>query len=416
MSSETSVERRVALTLLGVIAVGTAAAIIVGLVDAYREDATARDSSRAQVSATAPGASDAPVAETATTAKPQPRSFTIAATGDLLIHGPVARAASTTSGWDFAPMFSSVAPILRAADLAVCHVESPMSPDNRRITTYPAFRVPRELADAIAFAGYDTCSLASNHATDAGEESIRGTTTNLDRVGVAHAGMARSPAERSRPTLLEAGGAVVAHLSYTYGFNNGDLPADQAYLSNVIDEATIIDEARRARAAGADFVMLSMHWGTGYTATPDDFQTELGPRLLASPHIDLIVGHHAHMVQPVVVVGSEYLAYGLGNFLSNQSPEACVTCPPGTQDGVILHFTVTENVDTGRWSVSAVSHTATFVTRPTFAIVEALDGDATTQSEVLARSAERTARALEALGIPVPERTPPGSSPTPEIQ
>ena len=417
MSSVSALERRVALTLLGLIAVGTAAAIIVALVDAYRDDATTQDSSPTQQSTPTQESSDAPATETTTTAKPEPGSFTIAATGDLLIHGPVARAASTSRGWDFAPMFSSVAPILRAADLAVCHVETPMSPDNRRITSYPAFRVPLELADAIAFAGYDTCSLASNHATDAGAEGIRGTTTNLDRVGVAHAGMARSPAERSQPTLLEVGGAVVAHLSYTYGFNNGDLPSDQAYLSNVIDEATILDEGRRARAAGADFVVLSMHWGTNYSASPDEFQTDLGPRLLASPHIDLILGHHAHMVQPVAVVGSEYLAYGLGNFLSNQSPEACVTCPPGTQDGVILHFTVTENVDTGRWSVTAVSHTATFVTRPMFEIVESLDGGGAAPSEVLARSARRTAGALEALGIPVPARTPPGTSRTaPEVQ
>ena len=187
-------------------------------------------------------------------------SFTIAATGDLLIHESVADAARTSDGWDFTSMFDSVAPILSQADLAVCHVESPMSPNNASLSYFPAFLVPRELADAIAYAGYDTCSLASNHANDAGREGIVGTIGALDRVQVAHAGMALSPEARDEVTLVTAGEATVAHLSYTYGFTNRQLDPDEAYLSNVIDEATILDEARRARSAGADFVVLSMHW------------------------------------------------------------------------------------------------------------------------------------------------------------
>ena len=85
-------------------------------------------------------------------------------------------------------MFSQVAPILRVADLAVCHVETPMSPDNRRLSSYPLFSVPNQLADAIAYAGYDTCSLASNHSTDSGMRGVAGTIESL-----AHVGMARTP-------------------------------------------------------------------------------------------------------------------------------------------------------------------------------------------------------------------------------
>lgn len=217
-----------------------------------------------------------------TTAPEGPRSFTIAATGDLLIHGPVADAARSSDGWDFSAMFSSVAPIIRAADLAVCHVESPMSPNNARLSYYAAFVVPRELAEAISYAGYDTCSLASNHATDGGREGVVGTIGALDRAQVAHAGMAMSPENRDEVTLLEVGEATVAHLSYTYGFNNGELPEDKAYLSNVIDEAAILDEARRARSEGADFVVLSMHWGTSYR-TPTSSKPTLGPACWPHP-------------------------------------------------------------------------------------------------------------------------------------
>lgn len=332
----------------------------------------------------------------------EPRSFTIAATGDLLIHGPVADRARTEEGWDFTPMFERVAPILRAADLALCHIESPMSLDNTRLSYYPRFRVPTQLAEAIREAGYDSCSLASNHAFDWGLDSVRGTAGSLDRAGVARTGAARSPAERKRLNLLRVNGAFAAHLSYTYGLNTGPLPAGMDHLVNLADEAAVLDEARRARAAGAHFVILSLHWGNEYSRRPSAYQTRLGARLLSSPDIDLILGHHAHVVQPVAEIDGEYLAYGLGNFLSNQSRLRCRSCPLGTQDGVILHFTVTEDPAAGRWRVSAVSHTPTRVDPAAFEIVDATAPAHPKERRSLAASAKRTAAALSALGTPVP--------------
>ena len=328
----------------------------------------------------------------------EPRSFTIAATGDLLIHGPVADRARTADGWNFTPMFSMVAPRLPSADLAVCHVESPMSPDNTGLSGYPRFLVPNQLAEAIREAGYDTCSLASNHSADWGADGAAGTIEALDRAGVAHAGMARSPPEQKRINLLEVKGAWVAHLSYTYGLNTGALPAERSYLANLIDEAAILGEARRARTAGAGFVILSLHWGAEYRRLPTRYQTGLGARLLSSPDIDLILGHHAHVVQPVVEIDGEYLVYGLGNFLSNQSNRRCPGCPPGIQDGVILHLTVTEDRTSGRWRVSAVSHTPTRVDLATFRIVVVIDPAAGYDTDEMAASARRTASALGALG------------------
>ena len=389
--------------LFGLLVAGAAASIALGSdsrdAPAVPGSPQAGDAARPPDAASADG--DGPAISAA--ADDGPPSFTIAATGDLLVHESVANAARTADGWDFKPMFERVAPILSQADLAVCHVESPMSPNNARLSYFPAFLVPRELADAIAYAGYDTCSLASNHSTDAGREGIVGTIAALDRVGVAHAGMALTPAARNEVTLVEAAGATVAHLSYTYGFNNGDLAPDESHLANVIDEAAIVDEARRARAAGADFVMLSMHWGTNYTAEPDGMQIGLGPRLLASPDIDLILGHHTHMVQPVVHIGGEYLVYGLGNFLSNQSPETCTECPLATEDGVIVHLTVTEDTATDRWSVTEIAHTPTWVDRSNFEIVDVLRDTGRDQA-LMQGSAERTAGALERLGTPVATR------------
>jgi len=337
-----------------------------------------------------------------------PRSFTIAATGDLLIHSPIVRRARTADGWDFTPMFQQVAPILRAADLAVCHVETPMSPDNENLSTFPLFSVPNQLADAIAYAGYDTCSLASNHSLDSGMRGVAGTIDALNRVGVAHTGMARTPEQRATLNLLKVKGATVAHLSYTYGMNTGPLRPENAHLANIIDEVAILREAGRARAAGADFIILSLHWGTEFRRMPDRYQTDLGPRLLATPVLDLIIGHHAHVVQPVDRIGSEYLVYGLGNFISWQSPRR-EGGKPGTQDGVILRFIVTEDPATGRWSVTSLSHTPTMVDLYTFEIINTLDPGGRHNPFELAESAADTAEALAALGTTV--RALPGLTP-----
>ena len=330
----------------------------------------------------------------------EPRSFTIAATGDLLIHTPLVRTARTSDGWDFTPMFSQVASILRAADLAVCHVETPMSPDNKRLSSYPLFSVPNQLADAIAFAGYDTCSLASNHSADSGFRSVVGTIEALDRVGVAHTGMARSPEERAMLNLLDVNGATVAHLSYTYGLNTGPLHAEEAHMANLIDEETILEEAGRARAEDADFIILSLHWGSEFRRAPDRLQTDLGPRLLASPAVDLIIGHHAHVVQPVDRIGGEYLVYGLGNFLSGQSPRLGPG-REGTQDGVILQFTVTEDPSTGRWLVTSIAHTPTRVDPSGYKIVNVLHPKHKHNQAARARSAAETAGSLAALGTAI---------------
>ena len=194
---------------------------------------------------------------------------------------------------------------------------------------------------------------------------------------------------------------TVAHLSYTYAFNGGDAPADERYLSNIIDEGSILRAAAVAKAAGAEFVVVSLHWGAEYAAAPDAGQLDLGPRLLGSPSIDLVIGHGAHVIQPVARVGAEYIVYGLGNFLSNQAPESCTGCPPGTQDGVILELTVTEE-SAGDFLVTDIAHTPTWVDRTTYEVVPVLLDSGERDASLLAASADRTAVALSALGVSVP--------------
>jgi poly-gamma-glutamate capsule biosynthesis protein CapA/YwtB (metallophosphatase superfamily) len=349
-----------------------------------------------------------------------PRGFTIAASGDLLIHGPVRRQAATYGerlgeAFDFRPMFDQVRPVFADADLAICHLEVPLSADNSRLSGYPLFSAPRELAEAIAHAGFDACSTASNHSMDQGGDGATQTLDLLDDAGVGHAGMARTEHEAETVSTHTLDDVDVAHLSYTYGLNGMPLPPNAPWMVDLIDEDRILADAERAREAGAEFVVASMHWGVEYQQTPSAEQRHLAETMLAEGGVDLILGHHAHVVQPVTTVEDRYAVNGLGNFLSNQS-SAC--CPTATQDGAIVVIEV-EEVDDGL-VVTDLTYVPTWVDRDDYTIVDvgaelgdpALPED---RRETLTASWDRTVAAITAegadgLGVE-PRRTPhPGSS------
>jgi poly-gamma-glutamate synthesis protein (capsule biosynthesis protein) len=265
-------------------------------------------------------------------------------TGDLLLHHRVNSAAAAHAegqpgrSYDYRPLLERVRPWVEGADWAVCHMELPLSADGTRLETYPSFRVPGQIAFDAADIGFDSCSVASNHTLDQGVSGVAETLEVLDDAGLAFTGAARSTREAADQIWLDVGGVRVAHLAYTYWFNGYELPADAPWTSNLIDEGEILDDAAAARADGAELVILSLHWGEEYYHQPNQQQQDLGPRLLASADVDLIIGHHAHVVQPIDRVGSEWLVYGLGNLLSNTTRTA-------GRDELLVEVTATEQPD-----------------------------------------------------------------------
>ena len=310
-----------------------------------------------------------------------PRRFTIAAAGDILPHTAVierAAAYGEASGheYDFRPMFAEVEPVLAGADLAVCHLEVPLSADNadvygggdrRTPGDAPLFHAPWQLADGIAAAGFDACSTAHNHSLDAGADGVTTTLDALEAAGVGAAGTARTAEEAAEPVIYDVNEVAVAHLSATYGLNNVPMPQDQPWLVDVIDVDTIVADAEAARAAGAEFVLVSLHHGVEYQVEPSDAQRSRADALLANDAIDAIVGHHAHVVQPIDRRHGKVVAYGLGNFLSNQHPDLT---GPRTVDGVIVLVEVVEADGAGGFVVDAVSFVPTWVDRTTHVIVD----------------------------------------------
>jgi poly-gamma-glutamate capsule biosynthesis protein CapA/YwtB (metallophosphatase superfamily) len=284
-----------------------------------------------------------------------PRRFTLVATGDVLLHSPLWQqaeadaAAAGRPGFDFRPLLAGVRPTIAAADLAVCHMETPVAPAGGPYYGYPAFSVPPEIAGALAEIGYDACTTASNHTYDQGAAGIDRTLSALDAAGIRQAGSARSPDEARSTTMVEAAGARVALLSYTFSFNGYPAPNGQGWRSNLIDEAVIRRDARTARSRGADVVVVALHWGDEYTHEPNAQQVQLAPRLIRSPDIDLLLGHHAHVVQPLEAVGGEWIVYGLGNLVARHG-----TPGAANEEGLAVRFTFTERG--GRWRVTQAEY------------------------------------------------------------
>ena len=175
-----------------------------------------------------------------TTSPPPPRSFSLLVSGDTIPHVPVTARARTLAAnnlvdgdtYDYTAMFDLVRPRVETADLAICHLETPLSVDGRVVEGYPTFSAPPELAEAIRAAGYDGCSAASNHSYDQGRQGVLDTVAVFDQLGLGVAGVADGVFRDATPMVYEVetddGRSVtVAHISATYGLNGFSLPSDK---------------------------------------------------------------------------------------------------------------------------------------------------------------------------------------------
>ena len=308
---------------------------------------------RSSTGPAAEGATGAtPSSAAPSSAVPAPESFTLVATGDVLVHqgsSLTAGAQQPDGGYDFAGVFAGVAPVVSAADLAICHLETPVAPRGGPYSGYPSFAVQPEVVDALAGAGYDLCSTASNHSLDDGLDGLVRTLDTLDAAGIAHTGTYRTQAESVQPQVLDVGGVRVGHVAVTFSLNGVPLPAAAPFAVDtfaVPDVSGVLAAAARARAAGAEVVVASVHCCAEYDHEPTAAQEEAVRTLLASPDVDLVLGHHAHVVQPFEQVAGEWAAYGLGNALAQHA-----TRGHDTEDSVIARFTFTRGAD-GRFAVS----------------------------------------------------------------
>jgi poly-gamma-glutamate capsule biosynthesis protein CapA/YwtB (metallophosphatase superfamily) len=280
----------------------------------------------------------------------KPRSATLVMGGDLLWHDTVWLSAAedhrrTGHGarFDFDPMFKALRPLVSGADIAVCHEEVPFAARGAPLQSYPVFAAPPEVARWVARMGFDACTTASNHSLDQGYDGIVRTANLLDAAGVAHVGTFRSRAERREPVILTTDqGVRVGIVAGTYGLNGFALPEGREYSVSMWDPANLLAQARAARRAGADIVVVHLHGGTEYDHLPNADQVAVVDRLARSPYVDLVLGEHAHVVQPITKVAGTWVVYGMGNLVAQQE-----VTRPDTYQGIVVRFRFVERAGGG---------------------------------------------------------------------
>jgi hypothetical protein len=325
--------------------------------------AAAPSPSHAAIASPFPHATRAP-AHSRSLASPSTQAARISVdlTGDVLVHTGVWMSAERVAARrgeslpDFRPMFAGVAPEIRSADLAICHLETPLSRPRGPYLNYPVFSAPPTVLDGLKAAGYDGCTTASNHSVDQGFRGVRRTIADLDRRGLAHTGTFATKRASQRPLVFDVKGVKVGLISMTFGTNG--LPVTVPWSVNLIDVPRAIAQARAMHRHGVDVVMVAVHAGDEYSHAPSAQQLAVFGRLARSPYVDFVYGHHSHVVEPIRRVHGKWVIYGLGNFVAQQE-----TSVPDTYRGVIAHVTFVRGRD-GTYRAARPTYSGTVITDP----------------------------------------------------
>lgn len=223
--------------------------------------------------------------------------------------------------YDYSECFRWIAPAVTEADYAVVNLEVPLG-GGPRYSGYPCFSAPDSYAQALIDAGFDMMLTANNHCLDSGMKAARRTISALDSLGVDHIGTYHNAADREAkvPFVKDINGIKFGFLNYTYGTNG--IPARDGMEVSLIDRDRMAKEMKLTRDAGAEILVVTMHWGIEYVLRENAIQRDLA-RFLIDNGADMVIGSHPHVIQPMKMVRDEKrgqdvpVVYSLGNFISN---------------------------------------------------------------------------------------------------
>lgn len=248
--------------------------------------------------------------------KTESYQFSMVMAGDSLIHEGVYYDAKEGDSYNFDKMLTQIKPIVEKYDLAFVNQESLIGGKSIGLSTYPRFNSPEEIGGALINAGFNIFSLANNHTLDRGEIAILNTHKYWEDKDVITVGSSLSAEERNNIPIYEENGISYAILGYTTVTNGLTVPTGKDYLLNVYDSELVKADIQKIREQ-VDIVMVSMHYGSEYTHVPTLEQQQI-VEYLASLNVDIVIGHHPHVVQPITYIDDTLVVYSLGNFLSGQ--------------------------------------------------------------------------------------------------
>lgn len=248
-------------------------------------------------------------------------NINMAMVGDALIHGIVYQTAhkyASYNGYDFTPMLKYTKEIIKDYDLAYYNQETILGGVELGLSTYPLFNSPYEVGDAFLDAGFNITSLSTNHTIDKGEKGVLNSRKywNTKKDQILATGSYSSFEERDEVIINEIEGITYGVLSYTTYTNGLIVPKGKEYLVNVYSEELVKEQVEAYRDK-VDLLIVTMHWGTEYMTYPTNTQKEMA-KYLASLDVDLVIGTHPHVIEPIEYIDDTLVVYSLGNFISSQ--------------------------------------------------------------------------------------------------
>lgn len=352
----------------------------------------------------APTSSVTPTAEPTPTPEPfLPRTASVNVSGDLLWHNSLwvsAELDAKKGRFDFRPQLRSIKKYVSAADLAICHSEVPFAKKDGPFRNYPLFAAPQEIAPALVATGWDLCTTASNHTMDQGWEGLVRTIEVHHDHGILTSGSWATEEDRNTPVIFTTDGGVrIAVISQTFGLNGLPKAKGKPWSVQLLDAKVAIADAKRAKKAGADIVLVHMHAGDEYSSRINSQQRDFAAAVTASPDVDMVFGQHAHVVQPIDKVNDKWVIYGAGNLIASSGP-----AQPRTYDGFMAQVTFEEKEE-GGFVATAAEFAPTMITKKSgntparvYLIPDELTAGTKRAAEMKA-SAERTRKTVRSLDV-----------------
>ena len=246
------------------------------------------------------------------------RSMSLVMVGDALIHDSIYNDAFIgNNNYDFKGMFTDIEPLIKDYDLRYYNQETIIGGKDLGLSNYPMFNSPDEIGSNLVDIGFNLVSLANNHSLDKREAGLNYSINFWNSMeGVVTAGSYASWEDRNNPKVYEKNNIKYAFLSYTISTNGLKLPEGREYLVNVYSDELVKQDIDKIKD-DADVIIVAMHWGDEYTHKPNDKQKRIA-KYLSSLGVNLVIGCHPHVIQPVDYVGDTLVIYSLGNFISSQ--------------------------------------------------------------------------------------------------
>ena len=239
--------------------------------------------------------------------------------GDALLHSSVYNDAYIDGKYDFTKQLEYIKPIIKNYDLAFYNQETVLGGTEIGLSDYPTFNSPKEFGNNMIDMGFNIVNLATNHTLDRGEKAIISSCDywNQKKDKILFAGSYCSKEDSEEIKIKEKNGIKYTMLSYTYGTNGIPVPEGKDYLVNIYSDEKVKEDIEKVRGK-VDLLLVSMHWGTEYKTEPTEEQKREA-KYLSDLGVDIIIGTHPHIIEPIEYINDTLVIYSLGNFISAQS-------------------------------------------------------------------------------------------------